>query len=247
VKTIATYSIKGGVGKTTAAVNLAFEAARTGARVLVWDLDPQGAASWLLRVDAHLRGGAAGLVRSSAELARHVRSSAHESIHVVPADLSLRHLDLELDDVAKPAKRLRRLLRGVEDHYDLALLDCPPAISLASESVFGAAHALVVPTIPSTLSIRTLDQLTEFLAEWRSPPEVLPFISMFDARRRVQRDAVVAVRDRFPTMLGTAIPAAAVVEQMGERRSPIGEVAPRSAAAAAFRALWLEVSAQLWS
>lgn len=159
MKVLATYSIKGGVGKTTAAVNLAHEAAATGARVLLWDLDPQGATSFFVRVDAAVKGGAERLVGKAGSLADHVRATDDPAVHVVPADFSLRHLDLELDDTKHPRRRLAALLEPLADRYDLALLDCAPGITLTSESVFAAADALLVPTIPTTLSARTLDQL----------------------------------------------------------------------------------------
>ena len=89
MKVAATYSIKGGVGKTSTAVNLAFEAARGGARVLVWDLDPQGAATFLFRVRPKVRGGSRGLIGVKGELAPHVRGSDLSPVHVVPADFSV--------------------------------------------------------------------------------------------------------------------------------------------------------------
>ena len=111
VKVLATYSIKGGVGKTTAAVNLAAEAARTGARVLLWDLDPQGAATFFVRVKPRLKGGAERLVSERGELTAHVRATDIAGVDVLPADFSLRHLDIHLDDTAPD--RLAALLDGV--------------------------------------------------------------------------------------------------------------------------------------
>ena len=186
MRVLATYSIKGGVGKTTAAVNLGDEAARSGARVLLWDLDPQGAATFFVRVKPVLKGGAERLVSRRGELGDHVRATDVPGMHVLPADFSLRHLDLHLDDTAPG--RLADLLAPLAGDYDVALLDCPPGITLTSEGVFGAADALLVPTIPSTLSARTLDQLTTFLASVDPAPALLPFISMIDRRRTVHRE-----------------------------------------------------------
>ena len=97
VKVLATYSIKGGVGKTTAAVNLGAEAARAGARVLLWDLDPQGAATFFVRVKPRLRGGRRAWCPSGAPLADHVRATDIAGVDVLPADFSLRRLDIHLD------------------------------------------------------------------------------------------------------------------------------------------------------
>lgn len=165
MKVLATYSIKGGVGKTTCAVNLAHEAGCSGARVLLWDLDPQGAATYFFRVKPKVKGGARRLVGVSGALAPHVRATEMPALHVVPADFSLRHLDLRLDALKRPGERLAALLEPLGERYDVAILDCPPGITVSSESVFGASDALLVPTIPTPLSARTLEQLTRFLDE----------------------------------------------------------------------------------
>ena len=247
MKVAATYSIKGGVGKTSAAVNLAFEAARGGARVLVWDLDPQGAATFLFRVRPKVRGGSRGLVGAEGELAPHVRGSDLSPVHVVPADFSLRHLDLHLEGTAQPTARLAALLDPLREHYDLALLDCPPSISLASESVFGAADALLVPVVPATLAARTLTQLVDFLDDQVDAPIVLPILSMVDRRRRMHKELVESLAAEWPELLTTAIPAAAVIERMGLERAPVGVTAPASPATRAYRSLWAEVAARLWT
>jgi cellulose biosynthesis protein BcsQ len=246
VKVAATYSIKGGVGKTTAAVNLAYEAARAGARVLVWDLDPQGAATYLFRVRAKVKGGSERLVSSRGELGPHLRGSDLSSVHVVPADFSLRHLDVHLEGTKRPMERLAALLEPLEDDYDVALLDCPPSISLASESVFQAADALLVPVVPATLASRTLSQLTDFLAGQEGAPLVLPLLSLVDKRKSLHRELVESLTERWPDVLATPVPNAAVLERMGVQRAPVGVYAPTSAAAQAYRALWGEVAARLW-
>ena len=246
MKILATYSIKGGVGKTTSAVNIAYEAARAGARVLVWDLDPQAAASYFLRTKPRMKGGADRLVGKKGDLARHVRGTEFPSINVIGADFSLRNLDLALDEIKKPVERLSRLLDPMKSQYDVALLDCPPSISLASESVFGAADALLVPTIPTPLSARTLTQLDEFLAGWSKPPLVLPYVSMLDRRRNLQRQVALELHHDWPNLLRTEIPNASAIERMSIRRAPLGAIAGTTIAAVAYRDLWAEIAAKLW-
>ncbi|MET0145507.1 MAG: ParA family protein [Ilumatobacteraceae bacterium] len=244
MKVLATYSIKGGVGKTTAAVNLAYEASRTGARVLLWDLDPQGAATFFVRVEPALKGGADRLVSARGALDGHVRATDVPGLDVLPADFSLRHLDLHLDQSS--TDRLAVLLDAVAPAYDVALLDCPPGITLTSESVFVAADALLVPTIPSTLSARTLEQLRTFLDGAADPPDVLPFVSMIDRRRTVHRDVAAALATEWPDLLPTQVPSVAAVERMGVARAPLGTYAPSSRGAVAFRNLWADIAAHLW-
>lgn len=246
MKVVATYSIKGGVGKTTSAVNLAREAAGTGARVLVWDLDPQGAASFYFRIKAKVKGGSERLVGNKGALSDHIRASDTPGLHILPADFSLRHLDLHLDGTKRPTERLAARLAEIDSRYDVALLDCPPSISLASESVFGAADALLVPVIPTTLSSRTLRQLSEFLARRPGAPALLPYFSMVDGRKRLHREVMATLRAEWPDMLVTPVPNASVIERMGPERAAVGEYAPSSAATLAFSRLWAEVAARIW-
>ncbi len=247
MKVLATYSIKGGVGKTTAAVNLAHEAAVSGARVLLWDLDPQGAATFFVRVKPAIKGGATRLLDDIGSLDANVRATDNPALHIVPADFSLRHLDLYLDDAKRPTQRLRSLLEPLADRYDVAILDCAPGITLTSESVFTAADALLVPTIPTTLSRRTLDQLTRFFEDHPPSPMVLPFASMVDRRKRLQRDLVEQMMAEIPGILPTAIPNASVIEQMGVERAPVAVFAPTRPATFAFRQLWGDIAARIWS
>jgi cellulose biosynthesis protein BcsQ len=178
-----------------------------------------------------------------------VRATDLPGLHLVPADFSLRHLDLHLDGRSRPTERLASLLDAVAGTYDVAVLDCPPSISLASESVFEATDELLVPVIPTTLSSRTLGQLSGFLAARPGPvvvPGILPYLSMVDRRKRLHRDLVDSLRAEWPDMLATVIPAASVIERMGPERAPVATFAASSPAARAFAELWAEVAARLW-
>jgi cellulose biosynthesis protein BcsQ len=131
-------------------------------------------------------------------------------------------------------------------HYDLAVLDCPPALSLASESVFDVADALLVPLVPSTLSRRSFDQIVDFIAsQVERPPELIAFFSMVDGRKKLHRQVVGELSADHVAVAAAAIPAATEVEQMGVHRLPLVEHSPRSRAARAYRALWDEVRQRL--
>jgi chromosome partitioning protein len=246
-RVLANYNIKGGVGKTSAAVNLAYLAARgAGARTLLWDLDPQGASTFLFRVKPKVKGGGRKLVRGKSDVRTLIRETDHEGLELLPADFSYRHMDLALDSTKRPTRRLARVLAPLAAEYDYVFLDCPPSISLVSESVFEAADALLVPLIPATLSSRTYEQLERLVsAELDSGPDVLAFFSMVDGRKRLHREVMERLAEQHPGVLRTAIPAAADIERMGVHRTVIGEFAPRSRAARAYEALWEEVRGRL--
>jgi chromosome partitioning protein len=248
VKILATYNIKGGVGKTAAAVNLAHRAAAEGNRVLVWDLDPQGAATFYFRVKPKVKGGGEALVSGRRELDRAIKGTDFDNLDLVPADFSYRNLDLLLDEAKKPLGRLGKLLAPLRGDYDYVVLDCPPSISLASEAVFRASHALIVPVIPTTLSLRTFDQLDAFVQD--NPDvvkklRVLGFFSMVDGRKKLHHEQIAELRARRPDLLESQIPSATDVERMGVHRAPVAAYAPRSRAAKAYAALWAEIAARL--
>jgi len=236
---LATYNIKGGVGKTSAAVNLAWLAAREGRPTVLWDLDPQGGSTYLFRVKPRLRGGGRKLVRLKSDVASLIKGTDHPGLDLLPADFSYRHMDLVLDEFKRPTRRLARVLEPLTAEYEYIFLDCPPSISLVSESVFEAADALLVPVVPATLSARTLAQLESVVD---GGTELLPFFSMVDRRRKLHREVMEELRT---SVLDAAIPLSTEVERMGARREALGTFAPRGRAALAYEALWGDVRARL--
>jgi cellulose biosynthesis protein BcsQ len=217
---LASYNIKGGVGKTSAAVNLAYLAARAGATTLLWDLDPQGGSTYLLRVKPKVKGGGRRLVRGKSDASTRIKGTDYDRTDLLPAALPY----------------------PLVPDYDYVFLDCPPSISLVSESVFEAADALLIPLLPATLSARTLDYIDQVAG---ADVQRLPFFSMVDARKRMHRDVMQTFIAERPEMLHTVVPLAADVERMGARRAPLEEFAPHGRAAEAFRDLWAEISERL--
>lgn len=242
MRVLATYNIKGGVGKTSAAVNLAYLAAQGGHRTLLWDLDPQGAATFLFRVKTKVRGGAKSLVRGRSDVEDLIKGTDYDGLDLLPADFSYRHMDLFLDRGKRPTGRLRKVIAPLEAEYDYLFLDCPPSISLVSENVFQASDALLVPLIPTTLSLRTLEQLSAFVHDnGLRKLAVLPFFSMVDRRKALHREILTTLPAARGDVLETVIPSATDVERMGVHRSVVAEFAPRGRAAAAYRELWDEI------
>jgi len=254
----ATYNIKGGVGKTTAAVNLAYLAAESGLRTVLWDLDPQGAASFMFRVKPKVKGGGKALIRGKRPLDEAIKGTDFDNLDLIPADFTYRNMDLLLDSTGdsaanrgpgdapggKPARKLSKLLAPLAAEYDTVFLDCPPSVSLVSENVLHAADVIVVPLIPTTLSVRTLDQLSDFVNEFNGHrPELLAFFSMVDRRKKLHREITEHLSAERPEVVATAIPALSVIETMSVERAPVTVFAPNSAAAKAYRALWAEIQA----
>ncbi|MES9857673.1 MAG: ParA family protein [Sedimenticola sp.] len=244
MRIVGVYNIKGGVGKTATAVNLAYLSALDGYRTLVWDLDPQGAASYYFRVKPRIKGGGRKMIKGKRELEDSIKGSDFDGLDLLPADFSYRNMDLILGEEKRPAKQLLKLLRPLSHEYDHIFLDCPPSISLVSENIFRAADALLVPTIPTTLSLRTYEQLVEFLDGHKvKGVKRMPFFSMVDRRKRMHLEMIEQLPKTYPELLKSHIPYASDVERMGVYRAPLGSYAMGSAAGRAYRQLWEEVRA----
>jgi len=246
MKVVALYNIKGGVGKTAAAVNLAYLAAADGRRTLLCDLDPQAAASFYLRVRAGKSHGAKRLIQGGRELDRQIRESDYPRLHVLPAKLGFRNLDLKLDARKRSRSRLSETLADFSNEYDLVIIDSPPNITLLSENIMAAGDLLLCPVIPTTLSLRTWDQLQRFLdKENLSRHEPRAFFSMAERRKKIHADIIRETRESDPRFLRTLIPMAAAVERMGPERAPLPAFDQRSPATRAFRDLWTEIRERL--
>ena len=237
MRCIALFSVKGGVGKTALAVNLAYAAATvSGRRTLLWDLDGQGAATWLLNVEARA-GAKARKGLNEGDLADLIQPSQFANLDVLAADRSLRRLEADL--AGEGEKRLRKALKSLENRYDRIILDCPPGLTELADQLFRAADLVVVPVIPSPLSTRALAQLQDHLAaEMKAPPKVMPVFSMADRRKALHRAALADHLD-WPV-----IPYVAAVEAMTVTRKPLlaGRASP---AAAALAGLWASIERQL--
>jgi chromosome partitioning protein len=246
VKVLATYNIKGGVGKTSAAVNIAWFAARDGLRTLLWDLDPQAAATYMFRVKPKVKGGGHALLTGKRTLDDGIKGTDFDRLDLMPADFSYRNLDLDLDSTKHATDRVRRLLAPVAKDYDLVVLDCPPSVSLVSENVVRACDVLLVPLVPARLSVRTYDQLVDFVDTMPGrKPQVMGFLSMVDSRKKAHRDFAERLPQDHASVVPEAIPSRVVVEQMAEERAPVPVFAPASSATAAYEALWARVRSRL--
>lgn len=249
MKTVALYSIKGGVGKTSSAVNLAYIAACRGFRTLVWDLDPQAASSFYLRAKPKQKGGGKSMFGGGDDgLEELIRATDYDNLDVLPSDFAFRNLDLLLDAKKKPTRQLKKRLKPLADAYDFVFLDCPPNISLLSEAVFVAAHVMLTPLIPTTLSARTFEQLQAFMADAGQElgqPLMLPFFTMVDRRKKMHKDMMRELSATLPNMLETTIPYSSEIERMGMEQKPLGAFSKTSPATIAYNELWRNILARI--
>ena len=242
MKIIALYSMKGGVGKTAAAVNLAYCAASAGNSTLLLDIDPQASASYYFRISPAKKHNVNSLIKGGKKLDKNIRETDFENLDLLPAHLSYRNLDLILDDLKKPQKQLRSVLAPLKKDYKYVFVDCPPNITLVSENIFKAADLIILPLIPTTLSKLTYEKLMDFFKEMQhSKSTVHTFFSMVEKRKKMHNELMQQLSAKKKRFLNSVIPYSSEVEKMGIHRAPLASYNKRSPATIAFNNLWKEI------
>ncbi len=239
--TLALYNLKGGVGKTAATINLAYLAAKEGYKTLIWDMDPQGSSSFYLGAVASTKNESRKLLNSEMDLLDAVQNSAYENLDIIPADLSARHADVLLSEMKQSKKKISSLLAGLKKEYDIVILDCPPGISILHDAIFFGSDWILMPNIPTTLSIRSYETVAAYFKENELDASKLKcFFSMVDHRKNLHHEVINSFyKDKY--FLKSYIPYLSDVEKMGINESPLETFAASSYAAQCYRDLWKEI------
>ena len=250
MKIVACYSNKGGVGKTAASVNLAYAFAEAGNRVLLCDLDPQGASSFYFRVKPSQKLDNEAFFEEAKQVTKAIRGSDFENLDILPANMTFRDFDVFLSRMKNSQSRLKKALKAVGGDYDIIVLDCPPNISILSESVLQAADLIVVPVIPTTLSERTFEQLLDFIDGQEgvkgSKKKIAAFFSMVQRQKSLHGETMARMREAYPKrILEAALPFSTDVERMGVNRAPVLAFASERPSAQAYRQIYEEVQTRL--
>ncbi len=239
--TIALYNLKGGVGKTSSCVNFAYLAANDGYKTLLWDIDPQGSASFYYQSRSKYKGGVKKLLEKGTDLQEAILATNYENLDIIPADISVKSLDILFAEMKNSKKKLKSVLQPLSKEYDFVFLDCPPGFSVLSENVFHAADIVLMPVIPTTLSVRTYNMTKDYIKEkGLDASRLMCFFTMADLRKNMHNEIMENLyKDR--KFFQNYIPYLSDVEKMGVHRMPTEAFAPSSYAAQCYRDLWSEI------
>jgi chromosome partitioning protein len=239
MRTIALYSNKGGVGKTAAAVNLSYLSARSGAKTLIFDLDPQSSATYYFRVKPKLKSGTKGFLKGGKRVYKNIKGTDYENLDLLPAAFSHRRLDIAFNQLKRSENRLHKILKPFKAEYDVVILDCPASFSVLAENVLNTVNCILVPLIPTTLSVRTYLQLLAFCKKNNiDSGRIYTFFSMVDRRKKLHLSLMEKVSRKLSNVLKSDIPYLSIIEQMGVYREPVGAFSPGSRASKAYQRLW---------
>lgn len=243
---------KGGVGKTTTAINLGAYLAEQGKRVLIVDIDPQANATSCLGVDKHtVEQGSYQALLGGTPSASLILHNERLNLSLLPSSPALAGAEVELVDEDNRNTRLRTALNALQDRYDYILLDCPPSLGMLTiNGLMAAQDGVVIPVQCEYLALEGLGQLTSTIQKVRTAlyPELKVrgvVLTMFDRRTNLANDVVAEVNRHFPELVfKSVIPRSIRLAEAPSYGLPISAYAPESVGAKAYNALAEEILAE---
>lgn len=240
--TFALYNLKGGVGKTTSCVNLAYLAAQEGHKTLVWDLDPQSASTFYLKSENNSNGQVLHALESTKQFPDLVRATPYHNLFLINGSIDNRHMEFHLDGMKKSRARIKKAVSTVKKQFDYVFIDCPPTISLLAENVFKSVNYVLLPLLPSPLSERSYHQVYRFFeAHGHDTRKIVPFFTLVDRRRNMHKETIAAFRESKRKLMRSFIPQSAILERMGVQQAPVHTFSPYSKSSMSYRNLWQEL------
>jgi cellulose biosynthesis protein BcsQ len=239
---IALYNLKGGVGKTASCVNFSYLAAKEGYKSLLWDIDPQGATSFYYKAKPKVNQGIKKLIAKDANLDAAIMATSYDYLDIIPADNSTKSFDIMVDEMKGNKNRLKNVLKQLEGEYEFVFIDCPPGFSALSENIFNAADIVLMPVIPTTLSVRTYHMVKDYFKEKELDiAKLMCFFTMTDLRKNMHNE-IMEQLNKDKRFFANYIPYLSDVEKMGVHKMPIEEFAKSSYAAKCYKELWTEIT-----
>ena len=239
---IALYNLKGGVGKTASCVNFSYLAAKEGYKTLLWDIDPQGATSFYFQAKPKAHPGIKKLISKDADMDAVLMETGYDNLDIIPADSSTKSFDVMLEEMKGNKNKLKSVLKQFNGEYDFVFIDCPPGFSALSENIFSAADIVLMPVIPTTLSVRTYNMVKDYFKEKEiDSAKLMCFFTMTDLRKNMHHE-IMELLFKDKRFFGNYIPYLSDVEKMGIHKQPIEEFARSGDAARCYRELWSEIT-----
>jgi chromosome partitioning protein len=244
MKLLAIANQKGGVGKTTTAVNLSTCLAAKGKRVLLIDLDPQGNATSALGLEGTAGQSLYEALIGHSDIKEKIVPTRFKGLSMIPADLDLAGAEIEVARLDDHLTRLREVLAGLnrEAGFDYLFLDCPPSLGILMTNALAAAHQLLIPLQCEYFALEGLSKIVHLVNQMRAVNEILSIggiiMTMYDARTNLSQQVVNEVRKHFPSLVyQTIIPRSVRLGEAPSFGKPIIEYEPNGAGATAYRAL----------